>query len=306
LRALPPKEEGNMVIATTYDHRRCDRAQHGLDHVGSVRDEERDLAARIAAGDRAARNRLVQANLGLVVSIARRFLDRGLDLEDLVGEGNLGLIRAAEEFDPRFGTRFSTYAVCWIKQAIRHALMHTATTIRVPERMVSLLIKWRRAEGALGNQLGRAPAFDETASYLGLTPDQKFRLAKALEAGRLRPGSRDDDRGVAELSERVMDQHGPAEERCQAEEERAVAWRLIGRLGDRERVIMTLRYGLEGESLTLEEIGRRLGVTRERVRQIETHALRKLGRGRIDPAFDSQRGGRRGPTACSMGGEIAR
>jgi RNA polymerase primary sigma factor len=236
------------------------------------------LAARIAAGDCGARNRLVQANLGLVVSIARRFVGRGLDLDDLVGEGNLGLIHAAEQFDPRFGTRFSTYAACWIRQAICHALMHTASMIHLPERMVSLLMKWRRAEWALGRELGRAPSFDEIASSMGLSVEKQLRVAQALEASRLRTGSRDEPAGAA-LSERVADREGPTEERFEAEEDRDVAWRLMGRLKDRERAIVTLRFGLAGEALTLEEIGHRLGVTRERVRQIETNALRKLSEG---------------------------
>ncbi len=280
-----------MIATLNCDLRRSDpgpaTGRCGTKPDWLTRDEEYALAARIATGDRGARNRLVQANLGLVVAIARRFLDRGLDLDDLVGEGNLGLIRAAEEFDPRFGVRFSTYAVCWIKQAIRHALMHTAATIRVPERMVSLLMKCRRAEWALGRDLGRAPTFDEVASYLGLSDAKKSLLARAIEAGRLRPGSCGDDR-TGGLSRRVTDRHGPADEGVEAEEELAIAWRLMGELKDRERAIVTLRFGLEGESLTLEEIGRRLGVTRERVRQLESQALRQLGVGRRDPAPDSR------------------
>jgi RNA polymerase primary sigma factor len=292
VRAVESKGRFMMITSPAYDRCRSEPAaatvRRGAGRNGLTRDEEYALAARIAAGDRTARNRLVQANLGLVVAIARRFLGRGLDFDDLVGEGNLGLIRAAEEFDPRFGARFSTYAVCWIKQAMRHALMHTASTIRLPERMVGLLMKWRRAEWALGRELGRAPKFDEVASYLGLSEAKKSLVVRAIEAGRLRPGSRDDDRPGGGLSGWVTDRHGPAGEWVEAEEERAVAWRLIGRLNDRERVILTLRFGLEGESLTLEEIGRRLGITRERVRQVENHALRKLGEGRLDPVGDSR------------------
>ncbi len=279
---------------------RCGSKRDGLS-----RDEESALAARIAAGDRGARNRLVQANIGLVVTIARRYLGGGLDLDDLVGEGNLGLIRAAEEFDPRFGARFSTYAVCWIRQAIGHALMHTASTIRLPERMVGLLMKWRRADWTLRRELGRAPSFDEIASHLGLSEAKRPLVARALQAGRLRPGSFQDD-GAGGLSARIADGHGPAEEGIEAEEDRAATRRLMGRLTDREQDILTLHFGLGGESLTLEEIGRRLGITRERVRQIEGQALRKLGQGRRDPARDPRRGGSHERQESPIGGGNAK
>ena len=267
------------MIATAARDRRCpDPAPVSVRRSpGLSRDEERELAEAVAAGDRAARDRLIRANLGLVVTIARRLLGRGLDLDDLVGEGNLGLIRAAEEFDPCVGTRFSTYAVYWIKQAIRDALIRTTAAIRVPDRVVGLLTKWRRAERALGGELGRPPRFDEIASCLGLSETRKLLVARALDAGRFLPTG---GRGVGadyRLSDEVADQQGPAEERVEAEDERAVAWRLIRRLGTRERAILMLRYGLEGEILTLEQIGRRLGVTRERVRKLEARALRKLG-----------------------------
>src|SRR3954451_24945123 len=130
--------------------------------------EERELAEAIARGDRVARARMIQANLRLVVKIARDYLGRGMVLDDLIGEGNLGLIRAAEEFNPRFGTRFSTYASYWIKQGIRHALTNTAATIRLPAHMVTLLSKWRKAERAMYRDLGRMPGFDEVADALGL------------------------------------------------------------------------------------------------------------------------------------------
>ncbi len=246
------------------------------------------------------------ANLGLVALIARRFLGRGMDLDDLVGEGNLGLIRAAEEFDPRFGTRFSTYAVCWIRQAIRHALMNTASTIRLPERMVSLLMKWRRAEWVLRRELGRPPNFDDIASHLGLGEAKRSLVARALEAGRLRPGSLPDDQTGGGLAGGVADRHGPADNGVEVQDERAAAWRLMRRLTDRERTVVTLRFGLEGEPLTLEEIGRRLGVTRERIRQLESHALRKLGAGCIDAGRESRRPGDDGRRAVPIGGKIAR
>jgi RNA polymerase primary sigma factor len=134
--------------------------------------EERSLAEAIASGDRDARARMIQANLRLVVKIAREYVGRGLVLDDLIGEGNLGLIRATEEFDPRFGTRFSTYASYWIKQAIRHALINTTATIRLPAHMVGLLTKWRRAERALTREFGCAPTNEQVAVSLGLTNSQ--------------------------------------------------------------------------------------------------------------------------------------
>ena len=148
--------------------------------------EECALAEAIARGDKDARTRMIQANLRLVVKIARDYIGRGMILEDLIGEGNLGLIRATEEFEPRFGTRFSTYAAYWIKQSIRHALINTTSTIRLPAHMVGLLTKWRRTERALCRELGRTPSFHEVASLLGLTETQKSLVAKALQARQLK------------------------------------------------------------------------------------------------------------------------
>ena len=129
---------------------------------------------------------MIQANLRLVVKIAREYLGRGMTLDDLIGEGNLGLIRATEEFDPRFGTRFSTYASYWIKQAIRHALINTTATIRLPAHMVGLLTKWRRAERALTREFGYPPTPDQVAVSLGLTDSQKALVEKARRARQLR------------------------------------------------------------------------------------------------------------------------
>lgn len=242
---------------------------------GLSREEESELARRAAAGDRDARDRLVEANLGLVVTIARRFLGRGLDLEDLIGEGNLGLIRASAGFNPALGTRFSTHAGYWITLAIREALCQTGSAIRLPERMLGLLRRWRRAEWVLGRDLGRKPSFDEVASTLGLNEARRTHVARALEAGRLHASGLCGD---GSIDEAVASADGhPVQERLEVEEERAIAWRLMGRLEPRERSIVMLRFGLEGDALTLEQIGRRLGVTRERVRQLEASALRKLG-----------------------------
>ncbi len=239
--------------------------------------EERGLAEAIATGDTDARARMIQANLRLVVKIARDYVGRGMGLDDLIGEGNLGLIRAAQEFEPRFGTRFSTYASYWIKQAIRHALINTTPTIRLPAHMVGLLTRWRRAERSLCRELGRVPAFDEVAGALELTETQRSLVAKAHHARQLKLENcvTHDDECWSPLS--MRDRHEAPENNLEADDERRLLLNRLDRLEERERMILALRYGLEGElPLTLKEIGRRLGITREWVRKIELRAVRKL------------------------------
>jgi RNA polymerase primary sigma factor len=239
--------------------------------------EERTLAEAIAAGDRDARARMIQANLRLVVKIAREYVGRGLVLDDLIGEGNLGLIRAAEEYDPNFGTRFSTYASYWIKQAIRHALINTTATIRLPAHMVGLLTKWRRVERALTKEFGHPPTFDQVAVTLGLTDAQKTLVEKARRARQLKLESGGgDEAGAWSPDESPADREAPVAP-LEADDERQDLLRRMQRLDARERAIVSLRFGLEGEiPLTLKEVGRRLGVTREWVRKIEIRAVRKL------------------------------
>jgi RNA polymerase primary sigma factor len=239
--------------------------------------EERALAEAIARGDRDARTRMIQANLRLVVKIAREYMGRGLVLDDLVGEGNLGLIRAAEEFDPSFGTRFSTYASYWIKQAIRHALINTTATIRLPAHMVGLLTKWRRAERALGRALDCTPSPDQVAVSLGLTDSQRELIEKALRATQLRLENGGGEAGGGWSPDESAESAEPPDAMLEADDDRRDLWRRMERLDDRERAILALRFGLEGElPMTLKEVGRRLGVTREWVRKIELRAVRKL------------------------------
>jgi RNA polymerase primary sigma factor len=239
--------------------------------------EERELAAAIASGDADARKRMIEANLRLVVRIARDYVGRGIPMDDLIGEGNLGLIRAAQEFDPRFGTRFSTYASYWIKQAIRHALINTTTTIRLPAHMVGLLTRWRRAERSLGRELRRAPTFEEVASYLGLSETQKTLVARAHQARQLKLESGLAGEANRWSPEEAIDRSEAPGSAMEAEDERAELFSRLDRLDDRERTIVSLRYGLEGSvPMTLKEIGRRLGVTREWVRKIELRAIGKL------------------------------
>jgi RNA polymerase primary sigma factor len=257
--------------------------------------EEHSLAEGIARGDSGARARMIQANLRLVVKIARDYTGRGVVLEDLIGEGNVGLIRAAEEFEPRFGTRFSTYASYWIKQSIRHALITTTTTIRLPAHIVGLLSKWRRAERTLSREHDSTPSFNEVATYLGLSDVQKSLVAKAQQALQLRLES---SVAAETRSWAPVDAAGPdlsPDAALQADEERRILTNRLDRLDPRERTIVVLRHGLNGESsLTLKEIGRRLRLTREWVRRIEVRAVRKL----IDKPVDdlpADRDGRSSP-----------
>jgi len=239
--------------------------------------EECALAGQIARGDRDARTRMIQANLRLVVKIAREYVGRGMVFEDLIGEGNVGLIRATEEFEPRFGTRFSTYASYWIKQAIRHALINTTSTIRLPAHMVGLLTKWRRAERTLCREQGTTPSFNDIATRLGLSETQKSLVVRAWTARQVKLESSMAAEAGQWLPMEEWDPYQPPDAILEAEDEWLTLVRRMERLDPRERTVLNLRYGLEGEMpLTLKEIGRRLGVTREWVRKIELRAVRKL------------------------------
>jgi RNA polymerase primary sigma factor len=218
---------------------------------------------------------LVEANMALVINVARAFAGHALSIEDLIGEGNLGLIRAAQEFDPRFGTRFRTYAKPWITEAIRAALINTGATIRLPRNMVRLLTRLMRTERASACVLGRLPEFDVMASTIGLSKMQKCLVAKARHARQL---TLETDCGAPmghKLSDVAQDRPS-VDALLQANEDRAVIRRSVGRLGARERAVVTLRYGLEGETLSVAEIGRRLGCSREWVRKIELRSRCKL------------------------------
>jgi RNA polymerase primary sigma factor len=219
---------------------------------------------------------MIEANLRLVVKIARDYLGRGIALDDLVGEGNLGLIRATQEFDPRFGTRFSTYAGYWIRQAIRHALINTTATIRLPANMIGLLARRRRAERALYRDLRRAPTFEEIATQLGLSEKQKSLLTRAWRARQFKLGNGLAGDANRWSPEEAVDRREPPESSLEAEDERARLISRLNRLDSRERVILSWRYGLDGEARTCRQIGRQLGASREWVRRLELRALRKL------------------------------
>jgi len=240
-------------------------------------DDEQDLAVAIGEGDVHARDRMVRANLRLVVNIARGYTGKGLSLQDLIEEGNLGLLRAVEGFDPAMGTRFSTYASYWIKQSIKRALINTAKTIRIPAYMVELLSKWRRASIRLAEELGRTPTPEEVARVLGLPRKKLPIIKKAIKIYNLTPQTDQAEAGWS-LGEMVMDDRARSPEEELVEHDNLThVLEQLQTMDQREATVLKMRFGLENhEPRTLKEIGEALGLTRERVRQIETEALAKL------------------------------
>jgi RNA polymerase primary sigma factor len=247
-------------------------------------EEELDLGRRARSGNAQARERLIERNLRLVVSVAKRYRGMGLHFEDLIQEGNLGLMKAAERFDPELGNRFSTYATWWIRQAIGRAIEDKGRAIRLPAHAQGKVSKAARTRNVLSAQLGREPTEVEVAERLGWTAREVRAAIELLAdvASLDRPVSSEDGApGLGEFIEEERASQVP--EAVIQEMEHASLWESLEEMSDRERHILVRRYGLDGrEAATLAELGSELGITRERVRQLQRNAERGL-RGRLAP-----------------------
>jgi RNA polymerase primary sigma factor len=242
-------------------------------------DQEKALSRQVRVGDMMARERMIRANLRLVVSIAKHYMNRGLSFMDLIEEGNVGLLKAVERFNPDEECRFSTYATWWIKQAIRRALVNTSKTVRIPSYMVEMITKWKNASMELTYQLGRPPTIHEVAAKLEIPPRNLHLIKRAMRANQNAGSS-------ISLDSFLQGRDSLEDTRSQRPDEQVLdssevdrLQELLGTLPDREAKIITLRFGLgNAEPMTLKDIGKVVGLTRERVRQIENEALKRLFR----------------------------
>ncbi len=266
---LTPEEEKEFGAIVQYGQQATDDFTKGL-----ISYPERERAEAEAA---AARERMVRSNLRLVVNIAKKYAKRGVPINDLINEGNLGLIRAVEGFDPGQNTRFSTYASWWIKQAIKRSLINSDKPIHIPAYMVEMISRFRHASERFLEAEGRPASMEELAEKLDMTVAKVNHIRSAVKAVSTPTQDTDDMTGAA-LTEGLADDRTPLPEDAmsnESETSRVVA--LLDDLDERESKILRLRYGLDGgEPMTLKEIGKQINLTRERVRQIEGEALKKI------------------------------
>ena len=243
--------------------------------------EEKDLARRYRGGDMRARQKLIESNLRLVISIAKKYRGRGVPFEDLIQEGNAGLIRAVEKFDPEMGNRFSTYATWWIRQAVTRAVADYARTVRLPAHVVDAIYRLRRAENALSIELGRDATEEELVERLGVKPEEARRLREVSQPISSINARINADEG-SELGELLPDEHsGDDYTRVEVGQWEMALVEAVRSLPEREARIIEMRHGLDGrDTLTLREVSEELGISQERARQVEIKALRTIRTGR--------------------------